>query len=103
MASGIGCSKESNLSKGVTELKQSQSVPLSSPVWSPSGEELATSHISYSDYQSTIYIIDLKTNQHTALITVDGEAVVHSWSPKGQNIALSILNSNKFSDGIWIF
>lgn len=99
----IGCSVPSSPSQGVVELKQAPSVSLTSPIWSPSGNELAASHISYSDHQSTLYIINLEKKQNTTLMTIDGEVIAHSWSPNGESVVVSILNSNKFSDGIWVF
>lgn len=99
----MSCSAQSRNTQGIEQLKGIPSQALTHPIWSPTSEYLAASHVSYSDLQSTIYVIDLKTNKNTVLANLDGEAIAHSWSPDGDHIAVSILGSNKFSDGIWVF
>lgn len=99
----VSCSVQSKDSPGIEQLKGITSQALTHPSWSPSGEYLAVSDVSESDLQSTIYVVDLKTNKSTVVANLDGEAIAHSWSPDGKQIAVSILGSNKYSDGIWVF
>lgn len=97
------CSTQTRLLPGVEQLDYVPSAALVHPVWSPSGDYLMASSVSYSQRRSTIYEINLATHKSTDLITLDGEAIVHSWSPDQQSIALSILNSTTYTPGIWIF
>lgn len=99
----VSCSAQSKNTQGVEQLKGVPSQALTHPIWSPSGEYLAVSDVSDSDLQSTIYVVNLKTNKNTVVANLDGEAIAHSWSPDGKEIAVSILGSNKYSDGIWVF
>ncbi len=100
----IGCSPHENLTRGVYELKQSPSVPLVTPIWSPSGNHIVASHIAHTDHRTTIYDFDLNTHRSEILISIEGEAVAQSWSRDETRLAIAISESISFSDdGIWVF
>jgi Tol biopolymer transport system component len=100
----FSCSPQGKPVQGVEELKRNPSVPLVTPIWSPSGDHIAASHIAYTDHRSTVYDFDLTTQKSTVLLFIEGEAVAQSWSRDESYLAVAISQSITFSDdGIWVF
>ena len=100
----FSCSPQGKPVQGVEELKRNPSVPLVTPIWSPSGDHIAASHIAYTHHRSTIYDFDLTTRKSTVLLSIEGEVVAQSWSRAESYLAVAISQSVTFSDdGIWVF
>lgn len=100
----VSCLPQEDLVQGVRKLKKSPSIPLVYPIWSPSGDSIIASHVGYQERKSTIYRYDLAKSDLTALVTIDGKAVAHSWSTDRANLAVAISGSITFpNDGIWVF
>lgn len=99
----MGCSINFGFQQGIDELKPMDAKTLILPIWFPSGKDLIVSEFSYSELKSTIYSINLGTKRNETIVSVDGEAIAHALSPDGNSMAISIQNSNTFSDGIWTF
>jgi Tol biopolymer transport system component len=100
----LGCSPQGKPAQGVDELKRNPSVPLVTPIWSPSGDHLVASYIAYTDHKSIIYDYDLTTRKSKNLLSIEGEAIAQSWSRDESYLAVTISQSISFSDdGIWVF
>jgi len=100
----LSCSSQEDLVPGVYELKEGLSAPLVTPVWSPSGDHIVASYITYTDHRSIIYDFDLTARKSRVLLSIEGEAVAQSWSRDESYLAVAISSSITFSDdGIWVF
>jgi Tol biopolymer transport system component len=100
----LSCLPQGNTVQGVDELRRNPSVPLVTPIWSPSGDRIVATYVAYTDHKSIIYDYNLTSRKPTILLTIEGEAIAQSWSRDESYLAVTISQSITFSDdGIWVF
>src|SRR3972149_4854897 len=73
---------------GISKLNRTPA-NFSSPVWSPTGEEIAVANFSYPQYLTGIYKFNVVTGREELILEVSGNISVQSWSPDGSKIAFS--------------